>query len=122
MQEAVVLHRQGALADAVMRYTEVIRREPKNVDAVFFLALIMTQQREFQEAVRLLRKVIKLAPPHAGAHNLLGATLRATGHHDEALRSFKRALTHKPDFFEAYVNAAQSLIDRCETAAAKRSV
>ena len=118
MQEAVVLHRQGALADAAMRYTEVMRREPKNVDAVFFLALIMTQQRDFQEAVRLLRKVIKLAPPHAGAHNLLGATLRATGHHDEALRSFKRALTHKPDFFEAYVNAAQSLIDRGESAEA----
>ena len=42
----------------------------------------------------------------------------ATGHHDEALRSFKRALTHKPDFFEAYVNAAQSLIDRGEPAEA----
>jgi tetratricopeptide (TPR) repeat protein len=118
MQEALGLHRQGALADAAARYAEIMHREPKNVDAVFFLALIMTQQRQFQEATRLLRKVVKLAPQHAGAYNLLGATLRATGHQEEALRSFKRALTHKPDFFEAYVNAAQALVDRGEPAEA----
>jgi len=114
MQEAVVLHRRGALADAAARYAEVMRREPKNVDAVFFLALIMTQQRQFQEAARLLRKAVKLAPRHAAAHDLLGSALRETGQHDEALRSFKRALTSKPDFFEAYANAAKLLLERGE--------
>jgi len=114
MNEAVQLHRQGALIDAAARYSEIIRREPKNVDAVFFLALVMTQQRQFPEAARLLRKAVKLAPRHAAAHGLLGIALKETGQHEEALRSFKRAITAKPDLFEAYVNAAQLLIERGE--------
>jgi thioredoxin-like negative regulator of GroEL len=63
MQEAVGLHRRGALADAAARCTEIMRRESKNVDAVSFLALIMTQQRQFQEATRLLRKSCQARAP-----------------------------------------------------------
>jgi thioredoxin-like negative regulator of GroEL len=60
MQEALLLHRQGALADAALRYSQVMRREPRNVDAVFLLALIMTQQGQVAEAQKLLRKAVKL--------------------------------------------------------------
>ncbi|MBV9237690.1 MAG: tetratricopeptide repeat protein, partial [Xanthobacteraceae bacterium] len=114
MQEALLLHRQGALADAALRYSQVMRREPRNVDAVFLLALIMTQQGQVAEAQKLLRKAVKLAPTHGLAHNLLGATLKESGQFDEALRSFKRALTYKPDLFEAYTQAARLLIERGE--------
>jgi tetratricopeptide (TPR) repeat protein len=114
MQEAVLLHRQGALADAALRYSQVMRREPRNVDAVFLLALIMTQQGQVAEAQKLLRKAVKLAPGHASAHHLLGTVLKEGGQHEEALRSFKRALTYKPDLFEAYTQAAQMLIERGE--------
>ncbi|MBV9630013.1 MAG: tetratricopeptide repeat protein [Xanthobacteraceae bacterium] len=114
MQEALLLHRQGALADAALRYSQVMRREPRNVDAVFLLALILTQQGQVAEAQKLLRKAVKLAPTHGLAHNLLGATLKESGQFDEALRSFKRALTYKPDLFEAYTQAARLLIERGE--------
>ena len=63
MQEAVGLYGRGALADAAVRYTEIMRRESKNVDAVSFLALIMTQQRQLQEATRLLRKSCQARAP-----------------------------------------------------------
>jgi tetratricopeptide (TPR) repeat protein len=114
MQEALSLHRQGALADAALRYSQIMRREPRNVDAVFLLALIMTQQGQLAEGQRLLRKAVKLAPAHAPAHKLLGTALKESGQHEEALRSFKRALTYKPDLFEAYTQAAQLLIERGE--------
>ena len=114
MQEALLLHRQGALADAALRYSQVMRREPRNVDAVFLLALIMTQQGQLAEAQKLLRKAVKLAPAHASAHHLLGTVLKEGSQHEEALRSFKRALTYKPDLFDAYTQAAQMLIARGE--------
>ena len=118
MQEALLLHRQGALADAALRYSQVMRREPRNVDAVFLLALIMTQQGQVAEAQKLLRKAVKLAPAHASAHHLLGNVLKEGGQQEEALRSFKRALTYKPDLFDAYTQAAQMLIERGEQAEA----
>jgi tetratricopeptide (TPR) repeat protein len=114
LQEAVLLHRQGALTAAAARYSEVLRNEPKNIDAAFFLGLVMSQQRQFAEAARLLRKAVKLAPRHAAAHDLLGTALKETGHHEEALRSFKRAVTAKPDLFEAYANAARLLLEQGE--------
>jgi len=114
MQEALLLHREGALADAALRYSQVMRREPRNVDAVFLLALVMTQQSQLAEAQKLLRKAVKLAPAHASAHHLLGTVLKEGSQHEEALRSFKRALTYKPDLFDAYTQAAQMLIERGE--------
>jgi tetratricopeptide (TPR) repeat protein len=118
MQEALLLHRQGALSDAALRYSQVMRREPRNADAVFLLALIMTQQGQVAEAQKLLRKAVKLAPAHASAHHLLGTVLNEGGQQEEALRSFKRALTYKPDLFDAYTQAAQMLIERGEQAEA----
>jgi tetratricopeptide (TPR) repeat protein len=40
--------------------------------------------------------------------------LKEGGQQEEALRSFKRALTYKPDLFDAYTQAAQMLIERGE--------
>jgi tetratricopeptide (TPR) repeat protein len=114
MQEALLLHRQGALADAAVRCSQVMRREPRNLEPVFLLALIMTQQGQLTAAQKLLRKAVKLAPAHAPTHHLLGTVLKEGGQHEEALRSFKRALTYKPDLFEAYTQAAQLLIERDE--------
>ena len=71
----------------------------------------MTQQGQVAEAQKLLRKAVKLAPAHASAHHLLGAVLKDGGQQEEALRSFKRALTYKPDLFDAYTQAAQMLIN-----------
>jgi tetratricopeptide (TPR) repeat protein len=104
------MHRRGAIADAAARYSQILKFEPKNVDALCLLGLACGELKRFAEAVDLLRKAVKLAPKHAPAHNLLGSALKEIGRNEEALASFNRAISHQPDLMEAYVNRAELLM------------
>src|SRR5439155_25779404 len=106
LQDALDIHRRGAVADAAARYSQILKFEPKNVDALCLLGLAYGELKRLPEAVNLLRKAVKLAPKHAPAHNFLGAALKEIGRSDDALASFDRAISHKTDFMDAYVNRA----------------
>jgi tetratricopeptide (TPR) repeat protein len=110
LQDALDMHRRGAIADAAARYSQILKLEPKNVDALCLLGLACGELKRFAEAVDLLRKAVKLAPKHAPAHNFLGAALKEIGRTDEALASFNRAISHRADFIDAYVNRADLLM------------
>jgi tetratricopeptide (TPR) repeat protein len=110
LQEAMLMHQRGAIGEAAARYSQILRGDPKNIDAMCLLGMAMGQQGRFAEATDLLRKTVKLAPRHAAAHNLLGVALREMGKSKEALKSFDRALACQADFREACVNAANLLM------------
>jgi tetratricopeptide (TPR) repeat protein len=110
LQQAADMHRRGAIADAVSRYSEILKREPKNVDALSLLGLAFGQLKRPADAVDVLRKAIKIAPRHAIAHVFLGGALSALGRNDEALASFNDAITQQPDLMDAYRNRADLLM------------
>jgi tetratricopeptide (TPR) repeat protein len=109
LQDGLDMHRRGAVADAAARYSQILKFEPKNVDALCLLGVACGELKRFAEAVDLLRKAVKLAPKHAPAHNLLGSALKEIGRNEEALASFNRAISHQPDLLDAYVNRAELL-------------
>jgi tetratricopeptide (TPR) repeat protein len=110
LQDAVTLHQRGAIHEATARYFEILSRDPRNVDALFFLGLASAQQGHFQEAVTSLRKAVKIGPKHAAAHNLLGESLKELGEADEALRCFDRAIALQPQLPNAHLGRANLLL------------
>src|SRR5947208_9229154 len=110
LQDGLDMHRRGAVTDAAARYSQILKFEPKNVDALCLLGVAYAELGRSAEAVKFLRKAIKVAPKHAAAHNLLGGALKQLGRTDEALASFDRAISQQPDFIDAYVNRADLLI------------
>ena len=110
LQDGLDMHRRGAVTDAAARYSQILKFEPKNVDALCLLGVAYGELKRCEEAVKFLRKAIKVAPKHAAAHNLLGGALKELGRTDEALASFDRAISHQPDFIDAYVNRADFLL------------
>src|SRR5215831_18335068 len=100
LQDGLDMHRRGAVADAAARYSQILKLEPKNLDALCLLGLAYGQLRRFAEAIDLLRKAVKVAPKHAAAHNFLGAALKEIGRTDEALASFDRAISHQRDLMD----------------------
>ena len=110
LQDGLDMHRRGAVAEAAARYSQILTFEPKNVDALCLLGVAKMELKGFPEAVDLLRKVVKLAPKHAPAHNFLGTALKQTGRTEAALESFTRAISHQPDLMDAYVNRAELLM------------
>jgi predicted O-linked N-acetylglucosamine transferase (SPINDLY family) len=106
LQEGLALHRRGAFDQAAIRYNEVLSGDPKNIDALYYLALISCQNGQFQEGADLAHKSLAGDPKQARVHVILGRALRPLGRHEEALASFDAALALAPDLASAHANRA----------------
>src|SRR5580704_13798791 len=109
LQEGLALHRRGAIGEAAARYAEVLRADPANADALYYLALISCQHGRFAEGAELARKSLASDQKQARSHVILGRALHALGRNDDALASFDRAIALAPDLAPAYANRADVL-------------
>jgi tetratricopeptide (TPR) repeat protein len=108
-QEAMLLHRRGAIADAVASYARILRQHPRHVDTLCLLGMAQGQLGRWGDAVDVLRKAVRAAPRHAPAHHLLATALRDSGNPDQAIKSFNRAISCQNDFVDAYSGLADVL-------------
>ena len=109
LQEGLALHRSGALAEAAARYAEVLRVEPGNANAHYYLGMMSCQHGRFAEGAECARKALAGAPRHTRAHVLLGRALAALGQQEEALISFGRAIAFEPDLAQTHGHRADVL-------------
>jgi tetratricopeptide (TPR) repeat protein len=111
LQEAALLHRQGALAQAASCYRQVLQGEPEHAEALYHLAVIACRQGGFREGVELARRSLASNPRQARAQNLLGMALGRLGQRQDALASFDGAIAGQPDFADAHGNRADVLME-----------
>jgi protein O-GlcNAc transferase len=109
LQEGLALHRRGAVDEAAARYAEVLRADPANADALYYLALISCQHGRFEEGAELARKSLASDPSQARSHVILGRALHALGLNEDALASFDRAIALAPELAPAHANRADVL-------------
>jgi predicted O-linked N-acetylglucosamine transferase (SPINDLY family) len=109
LARALALHRNGAVAEAAACYTEVLRADPANADAHYYLALISCQHGRFAEGAELAGKSLALDPEHVRALVLLGRAFNALGRPDEALVSLERAIALAPETAQAHGNLGSVL-------------
>ncbi len=109
LQEGLALHRRGAVDEAAARYGEVLRADPANADALYYLALISCQHGRFEEGAEFASKSLAGDPNQARSHVILGRALHALGLHADALASFDRAIAQAPELAPAHANRADVL-------------
>ena len=91
LQQGLFHHRQGDIAHAMERYTEVLRNDPHNADALYYVAVVACQDGQFQQGIELARRSLAFSPRQARAHNLIGQALHRLGQIKDALASFDDA-------------------------------
>ena len=111
LQQGLFHHRQGQLALAMERYSEVLRTDPNNADALYYIAVVACQENQYKEGIELARRAIALGPPQARVHNLLGQALYRLGERLEAIKNFDRAIALDANFADAHGNRANILVD-----------
>ena len=94
---AAELHRDGRLEEAERIYREVIRMNPRNVDAMRMLGRIASALKRKTDAERLLRRAVAIAPDFVGAWLDLGRVLKDTDSHEEAMACYRRVIELQPD-------------------------
>ncbi len=109
LQQGLFHHRQGQLSLAMDHYTQVLRTDPANADALYYVALVACQEEQFQQGIELARRALAVGEPQARLHNLIGKAQERMGALGEAARAFDAAIALDPDFAEAHGNRANLL-------------
>jgi tetratricopeptide (TPR) repeat protein len=111
IQQGLFHHRQGDIASAMERYVEVLRIDPQNADALYYVAVVACQEGQYRQGIELARRAIEKGPPQARVYNLLGQALYREGERLEAIKNFDRAIVLDPKFADAHGNRANILTD-----------
>ncbi|MCK9688226.1 tetratricopeptide repeat protein [Scleromatobacter humisilvae] len=109
MAQAQALQHAGRAGEAERVYREVLRREPRHVDALHSLGMLAFQVGHPQIAADLIGQALAVDPHDAVVHGNLGYVLHVLGRHDEALQSLERALALRPGMLEALNNRGNTL-------------
>jgi tetratricopeptide (TPR) repeat protein len=119
LQEALALHRKGEHELAMKGYVALLQKNPGNVDALYYIAMIALQQGQLGEGIKVIEHAIAVSPRQGRLHNLKGQAQLRMNEDDAALQSFGRAIEADPSFADAYGNRATLL---CEMERAAEAV
>jgi tetratricopeptide (TPR) repeat protein len=105
-------HRSGQLAEAEVRYREILAIDPNHVDGLHLLGVVVHQIGRNKEAVDLIGKAIALNGQVPAFHNHIGLALHAIGRAEDAFVHYTRAIDLKPDFASARMNLGNILTEQ----------
>jgi tetratricopeptide (TPR) repeat protein len=111
LQQALLDHRAGRLAEAERLYREVLRAHPYHPGITNNLGIALKDQGKLADAAATFRKVLALHASDVLAHINLGNVLRVQGQLDEAAAAYRRAIALKPAMPLAHANLGTVLCE-----------
>lgn len=117
LQLASAYFAEGQYATALIELDKAYQTGQRRADVLGLRALVLMQQGETAEATRSLKQALQAEPDNPGLQNNMGWLLCETGHADEGLSYFRRALANK-----SYASPAKALLNagRCSLRAGRR--
>lgn len=109
-QQAYTLYQIGQLAPAQTLLEAVLKKDPKHHDALQLLSFIAFQTKEFQIALRLLDRSLRICPD-ADVYSNRGIVLYELRQLEAAVASYDQAIALRPGNAEAYSNRGNALKD-----------
>ncbi|MBT8099455.1 MAG: sulfotransferase [Gammaproteobacteria bacterium] len=103
-------HQQaGRYQEAAELYREVLRTNPKNVDALRMLGILAFGEGQVDEAERLFRRAVAAAPDFVNAIIDLGVALKEQSRIEESIECFRQATKLEPRNVKAHYQLGQIL-------------
>src|SRR5262245_47876754 len=93
LEQALAFHAKGQLARAESVYREILAQVPTHCDALHFLGVLQYQKGQYESAVELIGRAIKIDSTRAVPLLNMGLALHGLQRPQEALASYERALT-----------------------------
>ena len=101
--------KEGRYDEAAELYRDVLRHNPKNVDALRMLGILEFGQGNTDEAERLFRRAVTVAPDFVNAIIDLGAALKEQSRIEEAIECYRQATKLEPRNVKAHYQLGQTL-------------
>jgi len=109
LDAAIASFSAGRPAEARGYCERVLYLQPKNVDALHLLGVMLCSGGESEKGLKLIRRAIAFQPRYPAALNNLGNILKDLGRFDEALASYDKAIAIDPTLAEAFFNCGNAL-------------
>ena len=122
LEKGVQHHQQNRLEEAERCYRKLLKRAPRNADALHLLGLIALERNDLQAARKLIGDALALAPGHPIVLNSMGETLRRSGDSAGAEPLLRQAIDGKPDYGDAWHNLGKLRAARMEIGAATEAL
>lgn len=108
-QKAFAAHNAGDMAKAEELYRKALRKAPSDMETLYLLGTVCSQQGKRDEAAKYLGKALEIDPRHPEALNNMGLTLMSQRKREEAAKYYRRALEARPDYADAHSNLGHTL-------------
>ena len=95
--EAIPLHRSGALDQAERRYLAALAIDPRQFEALHLLGVVRLQQGNLEQAISLMGDALQVRPDSFDALRDLGAALSFAHRNEEAFDCLGKALALRPN-------------------------
>ncbi|HZW91142.1 MAG TPA: tetratricopeptide repeat protein, partial [Myxococcaceae bacterium] len=102
---------QGDLDGATALLQGVLKNEPGNPEANFWMARVNSKRSEYSMALESIRAAIDRAPTRAPYHYELGHILRDAGKLPEAVEAWKQAVKLDPGYADAWEAIGQAYLE-----------
>lgn len=104
MAIAILMQRQGKLADAEDVYRRILALVPDHPDALHYSGVLAHQLGRSEEGIALIEKSLALVPDQPDCYNNLGIIFKSRGMADEAVAAYTRAIEIDPEHANAHSN------------------
>ena len=95
--QAAELFVQGRYREAEKIAQELVRQNPRDVNAASLLARVAIQAQCYEDAEKLLRRIVQIAPRFIEAWHDLSTALKEQNRHEEAVQALERAIELDPE-------------------------
>ncbi|HXW89081.1 MAG TPA: tetratricopeptide repeat protein [Terriglobales bacterium] len=92
---------KGQLDEATKLEDGLLKKHPRDEDALLYKGQILNAQGHFADAVQVLQTILNDNPGNAMAHYHLGVALNGLGNMERAEGEWRQAVTTRPDLLDA---------------------
>lgn len=114
LARAVREHRAGNLAEADRLYGSVLKKNPKDAEALNLRGVLAAQANRLDAGIDYISRALQLDGRNPVFHYNLALAYQAAGNRESAIASYRRALGLRSDYVDALVNLGNLLINKGE--------
>jgi len=98
---------------AIEQLNIALKKEPKNIEALMFMAKIQSETKNYDAAIEAYDKILALVPTDIKTHMDEAKTFKEKGDFDKAIEHFKKVMEINPG--GKLAKEAEKLIPECES-------
>lgn len=109
LRYGICSYKQNQFENAMHSLSLVLREDPQNFDANFYLGEVLMQKNEYEKASLVFKRAVKLKPEDSDSISELGNALFKAKKYRESLVYLKKTVELNPENKEALFNLASAM-------------